>query len=188
MIDFVADYRVVYSMLTGSAVRRHLGCLRTPGLHALLVFRLGSFAGTLPLPARIPLLVLHGILNFLICAVWGIELPRQARIGPGLYIGHFGGIIISPDAVIGPNCFISHGCTLGIAGQGARRGAPTLGLGCYIGPGAKLYGPIHLGDHVRVGPNAVVYRNVPAGAVVQLSPGFEIVQLGGQVTTDRDLA
>ena len=69
---------------------------------------------------------------------YGIELPRGTKVGEGLYIGHFGGIIISGGAVIGRNCNISQGVTIGVAGRGEKRGIPIIGDGVYIGQVQKL--------------------------------------------------
>lgn len=94
----------------------------------------------------------------------GISIARTATIGPGLYIGHFGGIVVGGDVRIGENCNLSQGVTIGVSGTGERRGSPTIGTGAYIGPGAKVFGPIVVGDDVRIGANAVVNRDVPSSA------------------------
>lgn len=81
--------------------------------------------------------------------------------GPGLSIAHCGTIIINKDCRVGANCRIHPGATLGWA----KGGVPVLGDDCYLGPGAKLFGPITLGDKTRIGANAVVNRSFPAGNV-----------------------
>jgi serine O-acetyltransferase len=98
-------------------------------------------------------------------ALTGISLPARTRIGKGLYIGHFGGIIVSPDVVLGERCSISQGVTLGVLG-GPRLGVPRLGDDVYVGAGAKVLGPITVGDRAIIGANAVVLTDVPAGATV----------------------
>ena len=97
---------------------------------------------------------------------YGIELPKGTKVGEGFYIGHFGGIIISGGAVIGRNCNISQGVTIGVAGRGEKRGIPIIGDGVYIGPGAKVIGKIYVGNNVAIGANAVVTKDVPDNAVV----------------------
>lgn len=89
----------------------------------------------------------------------GISIPAKARIGKGLRIHHFGGIIIHSEAVIGEGCTIHQGVTLGdLGGWG---GAPCVGNHVFIGAGAKLLGNITIGDGSRIGANAVVLTSVP---------------------------
>ncbi len=96
----------------------------------------------------------------------GISIDSRATIGPSCYVGHFGGIIIGGDVVIGARCNISHGVTIGAH----RGGSPTIGNGCGIAPGAIVVGDITIGDHVMIGANAVVSRSLPAGSVVRTAP------------------
>ncbi|MGE5865508.1 MAG: serine O-acetyltransferase, partial [Rhizobacter sp.] len=84
----------------------------------------------------------------------------------GFYIGHFGGIVVNGESVIGKNCNISQGVTLGQANRGRNKGCPIVGDNVYIGPGAKLVGAVRIGDNVAIGANAVVTRDVPDNAVV----------------------
>jgi len=79
-----------------------------------------------------------------------------------LQLPHPNGIVVHPDSEIGPNCLLFQQVTLGTA-QG-RRGVPRLGGNVVVGAGAKLLGPISIGDHARIGANAVVLDDVPAGA------------------------
>lgn len=94
----------------------------------------------------------------------GINLPWATEVGPGLLIGHAGGIVINAAAVIGRDCNISHNVTIGVARGSRRPGVPTIGDRVYIGPGAVLIGAITIGDDAAIGANAVVTRDVPAGA------------------------
>ena len=96
---------------------------------------------------------------------YGIDIPPSTRVGPGLYLNHPGGIVVNSGAVIGANCNLSHGVTLGQANRGPRAGLPTVGDGVFIGPGAKLIGAIHVGDDVAIGANAVVTSDLPDHAV-----------------------
>jgi serine O-acetyltransferase len=100
----------------------------------------------------------------------GISLPPDCRIGEGLYIGHFGTIIISSMAVIGKNCNLSQGVTLGVSGRGERRGAPTVGNRVYIAANAVVAGKISIGDDAVIGACAVVTTSVPPRAVVAGNP------------------
>jgi serine O-acetyltransferase len=91
---------------------------------------------------------------------YGIDISRDARIGSGLYIGHFGGIFVSGGVIIGDNCNISQGVTLGQQNRGERTGCPVIGNNVYIAPGAKIIGRLKIGDFAAVGANAVVVNDV----------------------------
>lgn len=82
--------------------------------------------------------------------LFGIDIPRGGKIGKGFYIGHFSGIVISPSAIIGDNCNISQGVTIGVSGRGDKRGSATIGYGVYIGLGAKIVGKVTIGDNVAL--------------------------------------
>ncbi len=96
-------------------------------------------------------------------------------MGPGLFIGHFGGITISASTVLGDNCSVSQNVTIGIAGSGDRLGVPVIGNDVYIAPGARLFGKITIGNNVKIGANAVIYKDVPDNSVAVLDPGFRIL-------------
>lgn len=177
--DVRADLRRTYGYLGGSRARRIVACFATPGVQAVLVYRLGRWLRSRHLAVRVLMTPAYHALNLAVRCLWGIDIPRGCRIGPGLYIGHFGGITVSPSAVIGSNCNLSHDVTIGLAGQGAERGVPVIGDDVYIAPGAKLFGRIRVGNNVKIGANAVVHRDVPDNAVVVLDPGFRIVSLKG---------
>ena len=89
------------------------------------------------------------------------EIPLNSQIGGGLRINHPNGIVIHPDSYIGPNCIIFQQVTIG---EGPTPGLPTIGADVLIGAGAKVLGGVTIGDHARVGANAVVLTDVPAGA------------------------
>lgn len=103
------------------------------------------------------------------------EIHLTTRIGGGLRIPHPNGIVVHPDAVIGPNCTIMAQVTIG---QGRAPGAPVIGGHVDIGAGARILGPVRIGDHARIGANAVVTRDVPEGAVAVGVPA-RIRQAGG---------
>ena len=94
-------------------------------------------------------------------AVSGADIPINSMIGGGLLIPHPNGIVIHPGARIGPNCLLFQQVTIGDA-----NGVPTIGGHVDIGAGAKILGRIHVGDHARIGANAVVLTDVPAGATM----------------------
>jgi serine O-acetyltransferase len=109
---------------------------------------------------------------------YGISIPFDAEIGPGFYIGHFGGIVVNGASRVGRNCNISHGVTLGQTNRGPRQGCPVLGDRVYIGPGAKVIGAVKVGDGAAIGANAVVTRDVPPNAVVAGAPA-RVVSMNG---------
>jgi serine O-acetyltransferase len=95
-------------------------------------------------------------------AVSGADIPLKCQIGGGLLLPHPNGVVIHPDAVIGPNCLIFQQVTLGVRGAG---GVPSLGGHVDVGAGAKLLGNIVVGDHCVVGANAVLLQSMPANHI-----------------------
>ncbi len=104
----------------------------------------------------------------------GIEIHPGARLGRRLVIDHGMGVVIGETAEIGDDCVIFHGVTLGGTRFDPVKRHPTLGNRVLIGTGAKVLGPIHLGDDCRIGANAVVTKDIPAGATA-VGPRFEIL-------------
>jgi serine O-acetyltransferase len=94
----------------------------------------------------------------------GIEIHPGATIGRRFFIDHGMGVVIGETSVIGDECTLYHGVTLGGTSWNKGKRHPTLGTGVVIGAGAKVLGPIVLGDGARVGSNAVVVKDVPAGS------------------------
>lgn len=174
-----ADLRRRYAMTSGSKLKRVLSCARAPGVHAVLVLRFGQWSRRRPKLLRILFDPIYVILDFLVQALWGIEIPRSAKVGPGLYIGHYGGITVSSVAVIGRDCNLSQNITIGVSGAGAKRGAPTLGDNVYVAPGARLFGKIMIGNNVKIGANAVIHKDLPDNAIAVLDPGFKIISYAG---------
>ncbi len=93
---------------------------------------------------------------------YGFDISYRTTIGKGFYIGHFGGVVIHGDSVIGSNCNISQGITIGVSNSGATIGVPTIGNNVFIGPNACVFGKIVIGDNVTIGANAVVTTNIEA--------------------------
>jgi len=130
-----------------------------PGLHALVWHRM----------------VVHRLwrANFRWIARWlahwsrfltGIEIHPGATIGRRVFIDHGMGVVIGETAEIGDDSTLYHGVTLGGTSWNQGKRHPTLGKGVVVGAGAKILGPIHVGDSAKIGSNAVVVRNVPLGA------------------------
>ena len=94
----------------------------------------------------------------------GIEIHPGAQIGQRFFIDHGMGVVIGETAEIGDDCTLYHGVTLGGTSWNKGKRHPTLGNGVVIGAGAKILGPITIGDGARIGSNAVVVKSVPPGA------------------------
>jgi serine O-acetyltransferase len=96
--------------------------------------------------------------------VTGIEIHPGAHIGRRFFIDHGMGVVIGETALIGDDCTLYHGVTLGGTSWAKGKRHPTLGKGVVVGAGAKILGPIEIGDGAKIGSNAVVVKAVPAGA------------------------
>jgi serine O-acetyltransferase len=152
--------------------------VQTEAIWALAVYRLGRYLRSEAHPAvrlalRVPFAAAHHAVRLAV----GITLDPGARIGPGLYIGHSGGIWVAPGAVIGRDCNLSQGVTLGIGGT-VRRGSPVLGDRVWVGPKATISGPVRIGSSAVVGANSLVVSNVPERGVAVGVPA-KLVALSG---------
>jgi serine O-acetyltransferase len=154
--------------------------LTKPGLYVSTQYRISRWVHFY---CHVPLL--RPMLK-LVCAIWqkiveifiGVELPNRAEIGAGLFIPHANGIIVNTDVKIGRYCNLSHQVTIGVGGRGANQGTPSLGDRVFVGPGAKIFGPIEIGHDVAIGANAVVLKNTPNNAVVAGVPA-KIISYNG---------
>lgn len=111
---------------------------------------------------------------------YGFDISPNTRIGPGLFIGHFGGVVISPYAVLGANVNIAQGVTIGAESRGDRKGAPTLEDRVWVGANAIIVGRITIGHDTLIAPGAYVNFDVPPMAIVLGNPG-KIVSHSGSV-------
>lgn len=140
--------------------------LLAQGFWALQVYRFGHARHNIRSSLiRKPWGMLHLLLSKWIEITCGITIGDTARIGRRLVIEHFGGIVIHGHAVIGDDCVIRHGVTIGNKTPDKPLDAPTLGARVNIGAGAKLIGKITIGDDCFIGANAVVLMNVPSGSI-----------------------
>lgn len=112
--------------------------------------------------------------------IYGISIPHTTKIGPGLFIGHFGGIVVNEGASIGHDCNLSHGVTIGQKNRGRYKGCPSIGDLVFIGPGACVIGGVSVGSRAAVGAHAVVVRDVHDDEVVAGNPAKVISQLGSR--------
>lgn len=144
-----------------------------PGFHAVAVHRLGVWAASRGGVAGKLANVAYKLAFTFVRNFYGIEIPRTVQVGRRLCVGHQSGIVIHPNAVIGDDCIIRFNSSLAGASiehdQWARE-APRLGNHVTIGVGAIVVGNVTIGDGSRIGPNAVVTRNVPPGTVVVVDP------------------
>jgi len=145
------------------------------GVQALLAHRVAHAL----LEAGVPLA--PRTIAYLSRAVTGIEIHPAARIGPEFFIDHGSGVVIGETAEIGLRVTLYQGVTLG--GTGFQRGKrhPTLGDNVTVGSGAKLLGPIFVGDGAKVGANTVVVEDVPPGSTVVGNPGHPVKVEGRRV-------
>jgi serine O-acetyltransferase len=137
------------------------------GLWALAEFRFSNWVYNqvhIPIVKQV-LKIFSFFWHKLIQILTGIDIAVQADLGKGLYIGHFGGIFINSEVKLGENCNLSQGVTIGLGGRGDNRGCPKIGDRVFIGPGAKLFGAIMIGNDVAIGANAVVTKDLPDKAV-----------------------
>jgi serine O-acetyltransferase len=116
---------------------------------------------------------------------FGIEIHPNTKIGYGFYIGHFGGIVINERTIIGNNCNISQGVTIGQINRGEKKGTPTIEDEHYIGPGAKIIGKINIGHNSAIGANAVVVKDVFPNTTVGGIPAKEISSIGSDGYINR---
>lgn len=165
----ITDISRVYREMRGSRTRRILACWLAPGFQAIKVYRFGHWLLKQSKLKRFFLLPLCFLLERRILKKWGIAIAREAEIGQGFMIYHFGSIFIGPS-VIGRNVNIGQDVTIGSIGSGPRKGLPTIGNNVHVSPGAKIVGNIRVGNNVRIGDNAVVQRNVPDNALVEVRP------------------
>jgi len=149
----------------------------------LLVYRLGTYLNKdfkIPLLRQAFYLIFYVVHKFL-SVVTGIQIPLSTDIGKGVYLPHFGTIVVHQKSIIGEHCNIGQGVTIGVAGRGARRGTPIIGNYVYIEPGAKIIDNIRIGNNVMIGANAVVTKDVPDHTVVGGVPA-KIISFNGWET------
>ena len=143
------------------------------GLHATLIYRAAHWLHLHKLQ------FLARLLSQLAKWFTGVEIHPAATIGRRLVIDHGTGIVIGATTQIGDDCLLYQGVTLGGTGIATGKRHPTLGNNIMVGSGAKILGPIRIGDNARVAANSVVLRDVPENSTVVGVPG-RVVRLGGE--------
>ena len=148
----------------------------TQGFWAIFQYRMASMVYT---NVKIP--ILRSILLFG-CLCWqkaieiftGISIPASVKVGHSFYIGHFGGIFFNAKTIIGNNCNISQGVTIGVSGLGNKRGVPEIGDNVYIAANVVVAGKIKVGDNVLLGANSLVNSNVVDNSIMLGVPAIMI--------------
>jgi serine O-acetyltransferase len=165
---FHADIARYFSLYPAppSAYRRMRTVMETEAIWAICVYRWGQHLeqeanGFVRLLFKFP----YQFISKWVGIVTGIHLFPETTIGPGFYIGHYGGIWISPLATLGANCNVGPNVVIGVAGKGRTKG-PTLGDRVWIGPGAVITGEIKVGAGCVVAANSFVTGNFPENAVL----------------------
>ena len=179
MFDTVKeDIKVVFERdpAARTAIETLTAC---PGLHAILLHRLNHWLwkNKLYLLARVS----AHVARFLT----GIEIHPSATIGQCFFIDHGMGIVIGETAEIGNNCSLYHGVTLGGTTWNKGKRHPTLEDDVVIGAGAKVLGPITIGEGSHIGSNSVVVKNVPAGSTVVGIPGHIVTDKARKTKRDE---
>jgi serine O-acetyltransferase len=158
----LADLKADLARYPGSGATRLRMALSCAGFYAVVVYRFGrDVYFRWPRRLRLAGKIVYKVIAFFTEWATGIALSPSAVIGPGLYIGHWGLIQVSPEARLGAHCNLSPMVIIGFGAIDGRTGVPRIGDRCYIAAGAKILGPIEVGSGVAVGANAVVVRDVP---------------------------
>ncbi len=149
------------------------------GLWVMAVYRFGRWRyGIRPAIVRVPFSFLYKLLFKFIQIITGVELPCEVSVGKRFRIDHFGGVIVSGDVIIGDDVVIRNGVTIGLRRTGVR-GSPKIGNRVDIGAGAKILGPITIGDDTTIGANAVVLEDVPPNSIAIGIPAKAIARRHG---------
>ncbi|MFW9895454.1 MAG: serine O-acetyltransferase EpsC, partial [Candidatus Thorarchaeota archaeon] len=146
-----------------------------PGIKAVLLYRISHFFWKLGMP------YVPRYLSDISRQLTGIEIHPGAVIGSEFFIDHGGGVVIGETSIIGNNVTIYQGVVLGGVSIEPVKRHPTLGNNVVVGTGAKLLGPIQIGDNVRIGANSVVVDDVPPNSVVVGIPGKIISKKGEKI-------
>ncbi len=168
------DIRAVFERDTAAkTILEVLFCY--PGLHALMFHRLAHAFH------KRGLVLLPRLISHISRMLTGIEIHPGAKIGEGFFIDHGMGVVIGETADVGENVTIYHGVSLGGTGKEKGKRHPTLQDNVVVGAGAKLLGPIEIGEYARIGAGSVVLNNVPSHTTVVGVPGRVVIYEGERV-------
>ena len=150
-----------------------------PGFRISFQMRLCRFLRATRL-TRYGLYHIASILYHRTCIRYGVHIAFDTKIGGGLYLPHALNIVVNRRCIVGRNCNLSQGITLGVANRGERAGTPVIGDQVYIGPGAVVFGAITVENNAAIGANCVVTKDVPENGVVVGIPG-KVISHDGSV-------
>ncbi len=179
-LDLIADIKAIYR---NDPACHSLQVLFYPSLHAMCIHRL--------LARPLYCLGLHFLARF--CSYWnrfltGIEIHPGARIAGGLFIDHGMGLVIGETSIVGSDCVMFHGVTLGGTGKHSDKRHPSVGNKVLIGTHATLLGPVEVGDNVKIGARAVVInRDIPSNCTVVGAPGKIVREKGRRLAKPKKL-
>ncbi len=122
-----------------------------------------------------------GYISYLAKVKTGADIHPAANIGSGIMIDHGVGLVIGETAVIGDNCVLYQGVTLGGTGKDIGKRHPTLDEGVMVSAGASVLGPVHIGAHSKIGAGSVVLKDIPPYCTVVGVPGRVVIQDGKKV-------
>ena len=151
-----------------------------PGIQAVLLYRVAHFLWSIGLP------FVPRYLSSIAKQLTGIDIHPGAKIGKNFFIDHGTGVVIGETTIIGEDVTIYQGVTLGGTSLKVEKRHPTLGNHVIVGAGAKILGPITIGDNVKVGSNSVVVKDVPNNSVVVGIPGRIISEDSTLITQEID--
>lgn len=168
------------------AARSFWEVLTYSGLHALVVHRLSHKIWTTRIPPRGLWKFSARLLSQFSRLLTGIEIHPGAVIGRRFFIDHGMGVVIGETAEIGDDVLMYHQVTLGGTSLAKVKRHPTIGNNVLIGMGAKIIGAVTVGDHCKIGANAVVNKNIPANCTVVGVPGRIILRDGFRIEDEED--
>jgi serine O-acetyltransferase len=173
------DFHAALSMDPAATSKLEVA-LTYAGFHALLLYRFAHWMWEKHIP------FVPRALSQFARFITGIEIHPGATIGSGLFIDHGMGVVIGETAELGDNVTLFQGVTLGGTGKQRGKRHPTLGSHVVVGAGAKVLGPIIIGDYVKIGANSVVLQDVPDHSTVVGIPG-KIVRIKDERVPDEAL-
>jgi len=151
-----------------------------PGVHALIAHRIAHWF------QKRKLYFIARFISQLSRFFTGIEIHPGAQIGKGLFIDHGSGVVIGETTIIGDNCVLYQGVTLGGTGKETGKRHPTLGNNILVGSGAKVIGPCVIGDNCKIAANAVVLSDLPPNCTAVGVPAKIVKKDGIRVVEDQD--
>jgi len=170
----------LFRLRTEFGVSNLMALLANRGIHALINYRLSHYLFIKGIP------ILPLILTRIIQIIYAIDIDYKADLEGGIVIIHGVGIVIGHGAIVKSNTTIYHEVTLGRKKQGAKiphdDGFPTIECNCVLGAGAKIVGPIKIGENSIVGPNCVVMESIPADTLIKIQTSvFEMKSLQANI-------